>query len=67
MKYIRIKPEDIKGNYALMLTDVDKTVPYRYFFKKIKGKVYRMAKIGNEDWRVDEMPFDEIPFVVMET
>ena len=44
--------------------DIKNTIPYKYYFKKYKDKVYRVSKLGNKDWRVDEMPFNEIPFVV---
>ena len=39
------------------------TIPYRYFFKKIRDKVYRFSQIGDEEWREDLMPFKHEPFV----
>ena len=47
--------------------DIKNTIPYQYYFKKYKGKVYRVSKLGNEDWRIDEMPFKEVPFVSFKT
>lgn len=59
---IKIDKKHIKGEYDLII-DIANTVPYKYFFKKEKGKVYRYSKIADEDWKKDEMPFIEIPFV----
>ena len=63
MKYLKLKPEDFEGKYDVKI-DLSGTVPYHYFFKKIKNKVYRYSKMGNEDWREDLMPFNEIPFTI---
>lgn len=59
---IKIDKKLLKGGHDLIV-DIANTVPYKYFFKKEKGKVYRYSKIADEDWRKDEMPFTKIPFV----
>jgi hypothetical protein len=43
--------------------DSKNTIPYKYYVKKYKRIVYRISKLGNEDWRVDKMPFIEMPFI----
>jgi len=58
----KVKPKDFKGNFELKVSLKD-TIPYRYFFKKIRGKVYRFSQIGDEEWRKDLMPFKHEPYV----
>lgn len=62
MKFLPIKFEDIKGKFDLNI-NLEGTVPFKYFFKKIKNKIYRFSKIGNEEWRQEETPFTMIPFI----
>ena len=64
MKYLPINKKDIEGNFDITI-DSKNTIPYKYYFEIYKGKVYRISKIGDEEWRADEMPFkhNEIPFI----
>ena len=61
-KLFNLKPEDIKGKHDLKI-DLNDTVPYEYFFKKIEGKVYRFYRINNGEWEADESPYFEEPFI----
>ena len=60
-KYLPIKKEDLQGKYDYNLSLKD-TVSYVYFFKKVKGVVYRFSMIGKGEWKVDETPFNEEPY-----
>lgn len=59
MKYI--KPKDLKGKYNLEI-DIKNTVPFEYFYKEIKGQVYRFYRINKGEWEVEKTPFDHIPY-----
>ena len=59
---MKLKKEDIQSNIDVNI-DLENSVPYTYFFRKIGNKVYRCSKIGNDKWREDLMPFNEIPFI----
>jgi len=61
MKLMKLKKKDIKGAHHLNFS-IKGTVPYRYFFKKIGDKVYKYSKIGDEEWREDLTPFEDLPF-----
>lgn len=56
-----MKKKDIRGNYNVKVKKG--MLPYWFFFKKIGDRVYRFSKVGNEEWRQDQMPFDEEPYV----
>lgn len=59
---MKTKKKGSRSYYNLRVS-LKNTVPYQYFFKKIKDKVYRFSKIGDEGWRQDLMPFKHEPFI----
>lgn len=48
MKYLPITKKDIEGEYNIEINAA--TIPYKEMFVKIKKRVYRCTKAGDDDW-----------------
>ena len=58
-KYLKITPDMLEGAYNL-IPDIHDTIAYKEHYIEYKGKKFRCTKLGNEEWKTQEIP--EFPF-----
>lgn len=57
-----MKKKDIQGNLDLKI-DMNNSIPYEYFYKKVRNKVYQYRRINNGEWERILTPFKEEPYI----
>lgn len=62
VKYLKINKGDIVSDRGFTI-DTSKSIPYKYFYRKIGKTVYVFTKVGNQDWEMRKSVYHDIPFV----